>query len=74
MLNKTMNLTIVSESAQSDLKDLIKGDKEAEKIKKSKEKVDYMDYVYMTYEKEITKIEKKYNLDMDELATLLMKL
>lgn len=57
--------------AMKELKALVKGEKQA---KKQKDKGDYVDFIYTKYEKEITKIEKKYNLGLDELGQMLMKL
>ncbi len=65
--------TILLENTKAlkDLKILVKKEKEA---KKSKDKGEFLDYFYTKYEKEINKIEKKYQLGLDELGELLMKL
>jgi len=65
--------TILLENTKAlkDLKSLVKKEKEA---KKTKDKGEFLDYFYTKYEKEINKIEKKYQLGLDELGELLMKL
>lgn len=75
MLTKTFSkLLIESSKAFQDLQDLLAGDKEAVKFKKSKDPVEYLDYVYLKYESDIEAIMKKYKLDYDELGSMLMKL
>ena len=71
---KKMNsLLFEADTAVKEITALLKGDKEAEKIFKKGEVVDYLDYIYLKYEKPIEKIMKKYKLDYDTLAELLLK-
>jgi len=60
------------ENAVSELRALVKDDKEAEKLKKNKTK--YMDYVYTKYEKEVEAIRKKYNYGFDQFFNVLKKM
>ena len=62
---------LLEADAVSDLKKLIAGDKEAAKIKKDKTNLDYMDYLFTKYEKEIEKIIKKSKLEPEEIIKLL---
>ena len=68
----TESIILENSKAFKELKTLIKNDKDVKK--NSKNKVDFLDYIYQKYEKQITKIEKKYSLGMDELGQLLLKL
>lgn len=72
-LKDKLNLVLLEgDEAFKALQKLIKGDKEADK--KRKNKVDFLDFIFNKYEKDIAKIEKKYGLDIDDLGELLMKL
>lgn len=59
-------------SAIQELKDLFKSDPEMVKLKKT-DKLNFLDEFYKKYEKEISTIEKKYNMSMDQLGKALLK-
>jgi hypothetical protein len=71
VLNRQLNkLLCEADNGFKELKALAKSDKELSKLKDA----DFIDAFYTKYEKEITKIEKKYNLDAEELGSMLTKL
>jgi len=68
-----------SDALKREAAKIIKDDKEAEKLKKAAVKNsdmvnDYLDYVYMKYEKEINTLSKKYKADFDEIAQVFIAL
>ena len=66
-------ILIENDAAVKAVTNLIKNDKEADKIYKNNELVDYLDFIYNRYDKDLEKIMKKYKLDYDELAKMLLK-
>jgi hypothetical protein len=70
-LKEQFNNIMLVEGALQDLKALLKGDKEMQKMKKDS---DFLDKFWAKNEKAISKIEKKYGLGLDELGELLLKL
>jgi len=68
-----------SDKLKNELRSLIKGDKQAEKLKKdaikNRDKVnDYLDHIYFMYEKDLEKISKKYKIDYDDIANTFVEL
>jgi len=68
-----------SDKLKKELKNLIDGDKQAEKLKKdavkNKDKVnDYLDHIYFMYEKDLEKISKKHKIDYDDIASAFVEL
>ena len=71
---KKLNMVLFeADTAAKEVLKLIKGDKEATKKRKNDDVVEYLDYVYLKYEKELESIMKKYKLDYDDIAGLLVK-
>lgn len=62
-----------SDKLKKDIKDILKNDKKAKKMKtaavKDKDKVhDYLDYIYFSYEQEIEDLSKTHKVDFDDIA------
>ena len=71
MLKDNFNkLLLEGDAAFKELKKLAASDKELKKM----DKLDFIDAFYNKYEKQISKIEKKYKLGSDELGQMLMDL
>lgn len=67
-----------SDDLKKEIKSLIKGDKKAADMKKlavkNKDNVpDYLDYLYVVYEKDIEKLSKQYKIDYDKIARVFLE-
>lgn len=74
MLKKQFKrILIESDAAFKELSNLIADDKDSKKYIK-KGNLEFLDYVYTKYEKYIESIIKRYKLDYDDIADLILKI